>query len=120
MKVFINGELITKEYRSVALLEDRWQRTFRSTRSVDALTEFVKQQLQISINEFPSSEYLDKAMDRSKRNVIAYYHCRDCPEYQNFQVIFLWFPIVLSFRVFRKLPLCYEKIVPSGWARTKH
>ncbi|KAH7699896.1 Protein C06A6.5, partial [Aphelenchoides avenae] len=71
MKVFINGELITKEYRS--------------TRSVDALTEFVKQQLQISINEFPSSDYLDKAMDRSKRNVIAYYHCRDCPEYQNFQ-----------------------------------
>ncbi|KAI6234601.1 Thioredoxin domain-containing protein [Aphelenchoides fujianensis] len=71
MKVFINGELISKEYRS--------------TRSVEALTEFVKQQLQVSINEFSSAASLDATMDKSKRNVIAYYRTRDGPEYQAFQ-----------------------------------
>ncbi|KAI6214132.1 hypothetical protein M3Y94_00232600 [Aphelenchoides besseyi] len=71
MKVFINGELITKEYRS--------------TRSVDALTAFVKEQLQVSINEFTSTEALEAIMDKTKRNVIGYYHTRDGPEYQTFQ-----------------------------------
>lgn len=71
MKVFINGELISKEYRS--------------TRSVEALTAFVRQQLQISISEFASADQLSAALDKGKRNVVGYYHCRDCPEYQNFQ-----------------------------------
>uniref|UniRef100_A0A914DZ56 Thioredoxin domain-containing protein n=1 Tax=Acrobeloides nanus TaxID=290746 RepID=A0A914DZ56_9BILA len=73
MKVFINGELITKEYRS--------------TRSVEALTEFVKKQLEISINEFPTSEHLAASIDRRKRNVIAYFANRDSEEYQNFQKV---------------------------------
>uniref|UniRef100_A0A914LNB9 Thioredoxin domain-containing protein n=1 Tax=Meloidogyne incognita TaxID=6306 RepID=A0A914LNB9_MELIC len=73
MKVFINGELIKNEYRS--------------TRSVEALTEFVQKQLQVSINEFPTLEYLSGAIKSEKRNIIAYFHCRDCVEYQNFQKI---------------------------------
>ena len=72
LKVFINGELIKNEYRS--------------TRSVEALTEFVRKQLEISINEFPTLDYLNGAIAPTKRNVIAYFHCRDCVEYQNFQV----------------------------------
>uniref|UniRef100_A0A183BV95 Thioredoxin domain-containing protein n=1 Tax=Globodera pallida TaxID=36090 RepID=A0A183BV95_GLOPA len=70
--VFINGELIKNEYRS--------------TRSVEALTEFVLKQLDVSINEFPTVEYLNGALNTDKRNVIAYFHCRDCVDYQNFQV----------------------------------
>uniref|UniRef100_A0A914IBT1 Thioredoxin domain-containing protein n=1 Tax=Globodera rostochiensis TaxID=31243 RepID=A0A914IBT1_GLORO len=73
MKVFINGELIKNEYRS--------------TRSVEALTEFVLKQLEVSINEFPSVEYLNGALNTDKRNVIAYFHCRDCVDYQNFQKV---------------------------------
>nr|CAD2133270.1 unnamed protein product [Meloidogyne enterolobii] len=73
MKVFINGELIKNEYRS--------------TRSVEALTEFVQKQLQVSINEFFTLEYLNGAIKSEKRNIIAYFHCRDCVEYQNFQKI---------------------------------
>ncbi|KAL3079362.1 hypothetical protein niasHT_033248 [Heterodera trifolii] len=73
MKVFINGELIKNEYRS--------------TRSVEALTEFVKKQLQVSINEFPTADYLNGAISADKRNVIAYFHCQDCADYQNFQKI---------------------------------
>ncbi|KAI3411931.1 hypothetical protein GPALN_001989 [Globodera pallida] len=73
MKVFINGELIKNEYRS--------------TRSVEALTEFVLKQLDVSINEFPTVEYLNGALNTDKRNVIAYFHCRDCVDYQNFQKV---------------------------------
>ncbi|KAF8373060.1 erp-44.2, partial [Pristionchus pacificus] len=57
MKVFVNGELVTKEYRS--------------TRSVEALTDFVKQQLQTAMHEFSSEEQLMSNLDRSKRNIIA-------------------------------------------------
>lgn len=73
MKVFINGELIKNEYRS--------------TRSVEALTEFVRKQLAVSINEFSTLDYLNGAMNLDKRNIIAYFHCHDCKEYQNFQKI---------------------------------
>ena len=38
LKLFVNGELITKEYRS--------------TRSVEALTAFVREQLQTTVKEF--------------------------------------------------------------------
>uniref|UniRef100_A0A0N5AHA4 Thioredoxin domain-containing protein n=1 Tax=Syphacia muris TaxID=451379 RepID=A0A0N5AHA4_9BILA len=71
MKVFINGELVSKEYRS--------------SRSVEALTAFVKQQLASSIQEFNSKEELDGLMDKSKRNVIAYYASKSSNEYKNFQ-----------------------------------
>ncbi|KAJ1354868.1 hypothetical protein KIN20_011942 [Parelaphostrongylus tenuis] len=57
MKVFVNGELIQKEYRS--------------TRSVEALTNFVKYQLSTAINEFTSEEQLNSTIDRSKRNIVA-------------------------------------------------
>lgn len=57
MKVFVNGELIQKEYRS--------------TRSVEALTSFVKYQLSTAINEFGSEEELNTTIDRSKRNIVA-------------------------------------------------
>lgn len=71
MKVFINGELVTKEYRS--------------SRSVEALTAFVKQQLASSIQEFRNKEELDNSIDKSKRNIIAYYANKSSPEYKNFQ-----------------------------------
>ncbi|KAF1562490.1 UNVERIFIED_CONTAM: Endoplasmic reticulum resident protein 44.2, partial [Eudyptes robustus] len=71
MKIFVNGELILREYRG--------------SRSVEALTAFVKQHLQTSIQEFGSIEQLNAGLDKSKRNVIGYFHCRDCPEYRNFQ-----------------------------------
>ncbi|KAI6175860.1 Thioredoxin domain-containing protein [Aphelenchoides bicaudatus] len=98
MKVFINGELISKEYRS--------------TRSVDALTAFVKEQLQVSINEFTSTEALDKLIDKTKRNVIAYYHSRDGPEYQNFQVLLL----MQSKSIIIKLLPCCEKTFNGNFA----
>ncbi|KJH43450.1 thioredoxin [Dictyocaulus viviparus] len=58
MKIFVNGELIQKEYRS--------------TRSVEALTSFVKYQLSTAINEFTNEEQLNEAIDRSKRNIVAW------------------------------------------------
>uniref|UniRef100_A0A915PHN3 Thioredoxin domain-containing protein n=1 Tax=Setaria digitata TaxID=48799 RepID=A0A915PHN3_9BILA len=71
MKVFINGELANKEYRS--------------TRSVEALTAFVKQQLSSSIRDFSDSKDLEQQMDKSKRNVIAYFVNKDTDEYRSFQ-----------------------------------
>lgn len=50
--------------------------------------DFVKKQIEVSIMEFPSAEYLSQNMDKQKRNIIAYFHCRDCVEYQNFQVLY--------------------------------
>ncbi|VDP05479.1 unnamed protein product [Heligmosomoides polygyrus] len=43
-----------------------------STRSVEALTAFVKYQLSTAMNEFETQEQLNAAMDHSKRNVIAW------------------------------------------------
>ncbi|CAG9533743.1 unnamed protein product [Cercopithifilaria johnstoni] len=73
MKVFINGELANKEYRS--------------TRSVDALIAFVKQQLSSSIRDFVGKKDLEKQMDKSKRNVIAYFADKDSDEYRSFQKV---------------------------------
>uniref|UniRef100_A0A915BF27 Thioredoxin domain-containing protein n=2 Tax=Parascaris univalens TaxID=6257 RepID=A0A915BF27_PARUN len=70
MKVFINGELATKEYRA--------------SRTVEALTSFVSQQLASCIHEFTTKEQLEQMMDKSKRNIIAYYANRDSEEYSNF------------------------------------
>ncbi|KAE9549458.1 hypothetical protein FO519_007333 [Halicephalobus sp. NKZ332] len=73
MKIFVNGELINKEYRS--------------TRSVEALTQFVEEQLKTAIVDFTSNDYLNAAMDRDKRNVIGYFPDRTATEYGNFQKI---------------------------------
>jgi endoplasmic reticulum resident protein 44 len=70
MKLFINGEMIAKEYRS--------------TRSVEALTAFVEEQLKTTIVDFPDTNYLYAHMDRDKRNVIGYFKDRNSIEYQNF------------------------------------
>ena len=73
MKVFVNGELINKEYRS--------------TRSVAALTQFVEEQLKTSIVDFSSNDELNASLDREKRNVIGYFPERSGIEYSNFQKI---------------------------------
>lgn len=55
---------------------------------MDALNEFVKEQLKITIKEFDSLENLNKEMDAEARNVIASFSCRECVPYENFKVIF--------------------------------
>ncbi|CAD6193533.1 unnamed protein product [Caenorhabditis auriculariae] len=72
MKVFVNGELNQKEYRS--------------TRSVEALTNFVKYQLSTAINEFSSEHQLEAALDRTKRNIIATMR-KDGPDYANLKKV---------------------------------
>ena len=54
---------------------------------MDALNDFVKKLLEVTINEFDSGESLLTNLDKSKRNVIAYFNCRECPEYQNFMKV---------------------------------
>ncbi|EJW80578.1 thioredoxin [Wuchereria bancrofti] len=73
MKVFINGELASREYRS--------------TRSVEALTAFVKQQLSSSIQDFAGEKDLERQMDKSRRNVIAYFADKNSDEYRSFQKV---------------------------------
>uniref|UniRef100_A0A7E4V3C4 Thioredoxin domain-containing protein n=1 Tax=Panagrellus redivivus TaxID=6233 RepID=A0A7E4V3C4_PANRE len=73
MKIFINGELISKEYRS--------------TRSVEALIEFVDEQLKTAIIDFPNTDFLAASIDREKRNVVGYIADRNSVEYANFQKI---------------------------------
>ncbi|KAK6110752.1 Thioredoxin-like domain family protein [Brugia pahangi] len=73
MKVFINGELANKEYRS--------------TRSVEALTAFVKQQLSSSIQDFAGEKDLERQMDKTKRNVVAYFADKNSNEYRSFQKV---------------------------------
>lgn len=72
MKVFVNGELIAKEYRS--------------SRSVEALTGFVKYQLSTAINEFSSQQMLDASLDKTKRNVVAWVK-RGGPEHTNIKKV---------------------------------
>ncbi|PAV76920.1 hypothetical protein WR25_23676 [Diploscapter pachys] len=72
MKVFVNGELIQKEYRS--------------SRSVEALTNFVKYQLSTAINEFGSDNEVEAAIDRTKRNIIARLN-KNGQEYANMKKI---------------------------------
>lgn len=67
----------------------------RSTRSVEALTAFVKQQLASSIQDFVNKEQLEHQMDHSKRNIIAYFAGKDSDEYRNFQVFFFFLYVFL-------------------------
>lgn len=73
MKIFINGELINKEYRS--------------TRSVESLIQFVDEQLKTAIVEFSSNDALHAQMDQDKRNILGYFANKNGPEYNNFQKI---------------------------------
>lgn len=61
----------------------------RASRTVEALTSFVSQQLASCIREFTTKEQLEQMMDKSKRNIIAYYANRDSEEYSNFNVCFI-------------------------------
>lgn len=85
MKVFVNGELVSKEYRWPEVGSEI-RNVFRSTRSVEALTNFVKYQLSTAINEFTNQQQLDAAMDKSKRNVAAWFR-RGGQEYSNLKKV---------------------------------
>ncbi|EPB73520.1 thioredoxin [Ancylostoma ceylanicum] len=67
LKLFRNGEIVRKEYRS--------------QRSVEALSAFVQKQLDSSIVEMQSPEELSQKLDAEKRNVIAYFPQPSGPEY---------------------------------------
>lgn len=60
---------------------------FRSSRSVEALTNFVKYQLSTAINEFGSDNEVEAAIDRTKRNIIARLN-KNGQEYANMKVSF--------------------------------
>lgn len=102
----------------------------RSTRSVEALTAFVKQQLSSSIQDFVDKKDLEQQMDKSKRNVIAYFADKNTDEYRSFQVTFLaaagyfLYQFLSSsydfhFGIYRRLLLFCAKIVLFGLALTK-
>lgn len=101
----------------------------RSTRSVEALTAFVKQQLSSSIQDFVGKKDLEQQMDKSKRNVIAYFADKNSDEYRSFQVVFfasyrLFLILIfeqcgLSFGIYRRLLLFYAKTARFGLAVTK-
>lgn len=73
LKLFRNGELVKKEYRG--------------QRSVDALSSFIQKQLDSSVMLFTSRETLANGLDKSKRNVIAYFQTPSGPEHENFQKV---------------------------------
>ncbi|KAK6727839.1 hypothetical protein RB195_005484 [Necator americanus] len=67
LKLFRNGEIVRKEYRS--------------QRSVEALSAFVQKQLDSSVTEIHSAEELAQKLDAEKRNIIAYFPQLSGPEY---------------------------------------
>uniref|UniRef100_A0A7E4VF02 Thioredoxin domain-containing protein n=1 Tax=Panagrellus redivivus TaxID=6233 RepID=A0A7E4VF02_PANRE len=73
LKSFRYGELVKREYRG--------------QRSADALAEFVKKQIESTVHHFQSKEELEKQLDSSKRNIIAYFTLPSGEEYNNFQKI---------------------------------
>ncbi|CAJ0593106.1 unnamed protein product [Cylicocyclus nassatus] len=73
LKLFRNGEIVRKEYRS--------------QRSVEALSEFVQKQLDSSIVEVHNAEELKQKLDPEKRNVIAYFSQLSGPEYENLKKV---------------------------------
>lgn len=68
LKLFRNGEIVRKEYRS--------------QRSVEALSAFVQKQLDSGIAEIHSPEELNQKLDKEKRNVVAYFSQLSGPEYE--------------------------------------
>uniref|UniRef100_A0A0K0E4T2 Thioredoxin domain-containing protein n=1 Tax=Strongyloides stercoralis TaxID=6248 RepID=A0A0K0E4T2_STRER len=73
MKIFINGELATKEYRGA--------------RNVDALHDFVRQHLESAMKEFTSDNELDRTIDKTRRNIVGYFQSIDVPEFKYFKKI---------------------------------
>ncbi|KAH7702252.1 Thioredoxin family protein, partial [Aphelenchoides avenae] len=69
LKIFRNGEMLKKEYRG--------------QRSEDALAEFITKQLASTVHHFVSQQDLEQHMEKSKRNVVAYYPHPVGPEYDN-------------------------------------
>lgn len=71
IKLFRFGELIKKEYRA--------------QRSVEAIEQYVRKQLESPIQQFTSKDDLNTRIDNSKRNVIAYFsNTMILPAYSNF------------------------------------
>ncbi|KJH48607.1 thioredoxin [Dictyocaulus viviparus] len=73
LKLFRNGEIVRKEYRS--------------QRSVEALSDFVQKQLDSGINEIQSQDDLKIKLDKNKRNVIAYFSQPSGPDYESLKKV---------------------------------
>ncbi|XGW19665.1 hypothetical protein V3C99_003477 [Haemonchus contortus] len=73
LKLFRNGEIVRKEYRS--------------QRSVEALSQFIQKQLDSGLQEISSSEDLQRKMDTGKRNVVAYFPQLSGPEYESLKKV---------------------------------
>ncbi|KAE9547801.1 hypothetical protein FO519_008988 [Halicephalobus sp. NKZ332] len=73
LKMFRYGEAIKKEYRG--------------QRSMDALSDFVKKQIESTVKHFTSPEDLSQNIDAGKRNIIGYFTHPSGEEYANFQKI---------------------------------
>jgi len=73
LKMFRFGEAIKREYRG--------------QRSVDALSEFVKKQIESTVKHFNSPEDLNQQIDNGKRNIIGYFTHPSGEEYNNFQKV---------------------------------
>ncbi|KAE9414055.1 hypothetical protein Angca_006729 [Angiostrongylus cantonensis] len=73
LKLFRNGEVVRKEYRS--------------QRSVQALSDFVQKQLDSGINVVQSEEDLNNKLDKEKRNVIAYFPQLESVEYESLKKV---------------------------------
>ncbi|KAK6040139.1 thioredoxin, partial [Cooperia oncophora] len=73
LKLFRNGEVVRKEYRS--------------QRSVEALSEFIQKQLDSGLQEIPSIDELYRKLDAGKRNVVAYLPQLSGPEYDSLKKV---------------------------------
>ncbi|CAH1788262.1 unnamed protein product [Owenia fusiformis] len=72
LKLVRNGELVKKEYRG--------------QRSVEALVQFIKDQIKSTVAEVASSDDLDN-LDENKRHIIGYFNEASGPAYENFKKI---------------------------------
>lgn len=69
LKLFRNGQVVKKEYRG--------------QRSVDALSEYIRDQLRDPIQEVKSLDDLDE-LDSKKRNIIGYFATKDSDSYKTY------------------------------------
>ncbi|XP_068425462.1 endoplasmic reticulum resident protein 44 [Clinocottus analis] len=72
LKLFRNGMMMKREYRG--------------QRSVAAIAEFIRQQQVDPVKEIKSMEEVN-TLDRSKRNVIAYFEKRDSDNYHTYEKV---------------------------------
>lgn len=72
LKLFRNGQPSRKEYRG--------------RRSLEAIVEFIKEQLDDPIQEFDDLKKLVD-LDNKKRIIIGYFIRKDVPEYKNFKQV---------------------------------